>query len=70
VSDALQQRVRQRTQARSDLDEVFTRLRIQRSDDPLDVVPIDQEVLAEAFARDVALRRSCALRRATTSSRG
>jgi hypothetical protein len=29
-------------------------LRIDRRDDPVDVVTVDQEVLAEALARDVA----------------
>ena len=48
---ALKQRPRERTKARADLDEVVVRVQMQRGDDPIDVMPIDQEMLAEALAR-------------------
>src|SRR5580765_5986506 len=51
--DALEQGARQRTQARPNLDYVVVGPRIERGDDALDVMPIDQEVLAETLARDV-----------------
>src|SRR5437588_6054377 len=42
---ALKQRPRERTKARADLDEVVVRVQMQRGDDPIDVMPIDQEML-------------------------
>ncbi len=51
VLDAFEQWARERAQARPDLDHVVIRLRIERGDDALDGAAIDQEMLAEAFAR-------------------
>ena len=51
---ALEQRPRQRTQARADLHQVVARMRIDGGDDAIDVMAVDQEVLAEPPPRDMA----------------
>ena len=50
---ARQQRQGDRAEARTDLDHALVGLRIDRGHDPLDHAGIVQEVLAEAFARNV-----------------
>ena len=54
--EALQQWNRQCAESRPDLDQVVVELRIDGGDDAVDVVPIDQEILTEALARDVTGR--------------
>ena len=62
IRAALEQRTRERAQARPDFDDLVVGLWIERGDDALDVMAVDQEVLAEALACDVTA--------ATPSSRG
>jgi hypothetical protein len=53
VLEALHQRAGQGAQPRPDLDHVVTRLHRQQLDNVGDDLPIDQEMLAKALARDV-----------------
>jgi len=48
--DTLEQGPGQRTEPGADLDDDIPPLGIDRGDDPLDVMPVGEEVLAEALA--------------------
>jgi hypothetical protein len=61
--EAFEQRAGERAQPGPDLDDVVIRLRIERSDDALDVMPVDQEMLAEALACKVVASASSSLGR-------
>src|SRR6185369_16088845 len=71
ASRALDEPCGERGQAGPDLDQVVAGPRIDRIDDPLDVVGVDQEVLAEALAgnvRDQAVRGGACCARTSASS--
>ena len=52
--DAFEQWARQCAQAGADLDEIVIRPRVERCHDALDVMAVDQEMLAETLACDEA----------------
>jgi hypothetical protein len=56
AAGAPDQRRSQRTQPGADLDDALSRPRVDRLDDPLDVMRVMQEVLREALARPMPLR--------------
>jgi hypothetical protein len=68
VAGALDQRPRERREARADLDERLARMRLDRIDDAPDVMSVGEEVLAEALSGLVALHRAGRFPRETRAS--
>ncbi len=68
VPGARDERAREGREPGADLDHVVSGLRRHRVDDARDVVRVDEEILAEAAARDVARMRALPVRRSPVSA--